>query len=176
VKNNLLQWTCPVFILASATIEARVWNDGTGASSSFVPMHQQSPVSAPSINIYRPAPVWVSSPTQHFSSPLPPPSPNHRNLHRRSRRSKARPTHHWCQLRPPRWVCRPRKLPPHEFPTSTSLLLAYTPSSLGISPSWYGQRRTRGVNITTLPLEWHPKWQRCRRLPSTILSASVTHK
>jgi hypothetical protein len=46
--NNWLQWMRPIFVLASATIEVRVQNDGTDASSSSVPTHQQSP----SINIY----------------------------------------------------------------------------------------------------------------------------
>jgi hypothetical protein len=52
VKNNWLQWMCPIFVLAGAMIETHVQNDGTTASSSFVPTHQKSSVSTPSINIY----------------------------------------------------------------------------------------------------------------------------
>jgi hypothetical protein len=40
-------------ILAGATIEGHLQNNGTGASSSMVPMHQQAPVCDPSLNIYR---------------------------------------------------------------------------------------------------------------------------
>jgi hypothetical protein len=39
--------------LVGATIEARVRNNGTDASSSFVPTHQHTPARAPSLNIYR---------------------------------------------------------------------------------------------------------------------------
>jgi hypothetical protein len=53
VKNNQLQWTRLVFVLVNATIEVHVLNDVTGASSSSVPTHQQSPVSASLTNIYR---------------------------------------------------------------------------------------------------------------------------
>jgi hypothetical protein len=97
-----------------------------------------------SITKYLLALVWVPSITLHFSSPLPPPSPNRRNLNHRSRRSEAQPTHRRRQLHPPRWVCRPTRLPPGESPASTSLLSAYTPSSLSISPSRYGQLNDHG--------------------------------
>jgi hypothetical protein len=40
LKNKRLQWTHPIFILASATIEARVQNDGTDASLFSVATHQ----------------------------------------------------------------------------------------------------------------------------------------
>jgi hypothetical protein len=42
----------PIFILASATIEAHVQNDGTDTSSFSVATHQQLLVSVPSINIH----------------------------------------------------------------------------------------------------------------------------
>jgi hypothetical protein len=107
-------------------------------------MHQQSSVSAPPINIYRPVPDRVLSPTLHILSPLSPPSPNHKNLRCRRRRSEKQATQHRCQLRPPRQVCHPRGLPPRESPTSVSLLSAYTPSSLSISPSRNGQPKDKG--------------------------------
>jgi hypothetical protein len=123
---------CPVFVLAGAMIEARVWNNGTDTSSFSVAMHQQSPISVPSINIYRSAPVQVPSPTLHISSPLHPTSPNRKKLHRRSRRSKAQSTQHQHRLCPPRWVHWLRRLPPPGSP------------SLSISPSWYGQPKNQG--------------------------------
>jgi hypothetical protein len=144
VKNKRLQWTRPIFILAGATIEAHVWNDGTGASSFSAPMHQQSRDSVSSINIYRPAPVRVPSPTLHISSPLHPSSPNRKNLYCRSRRSEAWSTQCQRRLCPPRWVHRPRRLPPHESPASACLLLSYTLPSLSISPSRYGEQKDQG--------------------------------
>jgi hypothetical protein len=51
VKNKQLQWTRPIFILAGATIEAHVQNDGISASSFSVATHQQLLISVPSINI-----------------------------------------------------------------------------------------------------------------------------
>jgi hypothetical protein len=59
VKNKRLQWARHIFVLDGTTIEVHVQNDGTGASSFSVPMHQQSSVSVPSKNIYRPALIQV---------------------------------------------------------------------------------------------------------------------
>jgi hypothetical protein len=53
-------------------------------------------------------------------------------------------TQHRCQLRPPRQVRRPRGLPPRESPTSVSILSAYMPSSLSVSPSRNGQPKDKG--------------------------------
>jgi hypothetical protein len=41
-------------------------------------------------------------------------------------------------------VCRPRRLPPRASPASAPPLLTYTPSSQGISHTWYGQPKDQG--------------------------------
>jgi hypothetical protein len=139
-------------ILAGATIEGRLWNNGLDASSSSVPMHKHAHVYDPSLNIFRHR--FDFCPQLSTFPSLPHASPTCRNLHRRSRRSEARhllttdvnyanidkcvgqdnfllvhPLHR--QLFP--WLTRPL--------LSALLLVAME------------NPRTRGVNITNLPSE-----------------------
>jgi hypothetical protein len=144
-------------------------------------MHQQSPVSIPSINIYRSTPVRVPSSTLHILSPLHPATPNHKKLHRRSRRSEVRSTQRRCRLHPSRWVHRPRQLPPRKSPALASLLSAYTLSSFSISPSRYGQPNDQGSKHHHLVIgdpkhcgiqsgEYNPNSPQWYRQPPTLVS------
>jgi hypothetical protein len=116
-------------------------------------MHQQSSISTPPINIYRPVPVRVPSPTLHISSPLSPPSPNRKILRRRRWRSESKLLNidvsyaHLDKCVDQEDFLLVNPLHRYLFSQLTCHLLSV---SLLVGMD---NRRTRGVNITTLSSE-----------------------